>query len=73
MERAADSGRRGSAGGGGYVPIGGDRFVTVAEAKPTVRQSFYRRAQVGVQFVPEQTSAIWQAFQSGELAVGAMG
>lgn len=56
-----------------HAPVGQDRFVTVAEAKPTVRQSFYRRPQVGVQFLPEQTSAIWQAFQSGELAVGAMG
>lgn len=56
-----------------HAPVGDDQFVTVAEAKPTVRQSFYRRAQVGVRFAPESTSAIWQAFHSGELAVGSMG
>ncbi|HEY9722029.1 MAG TPA: histidine kinase N-terminal domain-containing protein [Oscillatoriaceae cyanobacterium] len=56
-----------------HCPVGNDQFVTVAEAKPTVRQSFYRRAQVGHHFVPEENSAIWQAFHSGELAVGAMG
>lgn len=56
-----------------HCPVGDDQFVTVAEAKPTVRQSFYRRAQAGLHFVPEQNSAIWQAYHSGELAVGSMG
>jgi hypothetical protein len=56
-----------------HVPTAGDRFVTVAEAKPTVRQSFYRRPQVGHVFAPEHTSAIWQAYHSGQLADGAMG
>ncbi|MEB3285264.1 MAG: histidine kinase N-terminal domain-containing protein [Candidatus Sericytochromatia bacterium] len=56
-----------------HVPTEGEHFVTVAEAKPTVRQSFYRRAQVGHVFTPEHTSAIWQAYHSGQLAEGAMG
>lgn len=56
-----------------HAPAGNDQFVTIAEAKPTVRQSFYKREQVGHYFTPEQSSAIWQAFHSGELAVGPMG
>lgn len=56
-----------------HCPVGGEQFVTVAEAKPTVRQSFYHRPQVGLHFVPEQNSAIWQAYHSGELATGPMG
>lgn len=57
-----------------HCPVGDQQqFVTVAEAKPTVRQSFYRRPQVGLHFVPEPSSAIWQAYHSGELAIGAMG
>ena len=56
-----------------HCPVGENQFVTVAEAKPTVRQSFYRRDQVSHRFVPEPSSAIWQAYYSGELAVGAMG
>jgi len=53
--------------------VGADQFVTVAEAKPTVRQSFYRRSQIGQRFTPEQSSAIWRAQQSGQLAVGEVG
>ncbi|MEB3198343.1 MAG: histidine kinase N-terminal domain-containing protein [Candidatus Sericytochromatia bacterium] len=56
-----------------HAPLEGGRFVTIAEAKPTVRQSFYRRPQVGHIFTPEHSSAIWQAFHSGELADGAIG
>jgi two-component sensor histidine kinase len=57
-----------------HCPVGDQQqFVTVAEAKPTVRQSFYRRPQVGLHFIPEPSSAIWQAYHSGELAVGSMG
>ena len=57
-----------------HCPTGDhEQFVTVAESKPTVRQSFYRRPQVGLQFVPEQNSSIWQAYHSGDLAVGPMG
>ncbi|MEB3222475.1 MAG: histidine kinase N-terminal domain-containing protein [Candidatus Sericytochromatia bacterium] len=56
-----------------HAPIDGGRFVTVAEAKPTVRQSFYRRPQLNQAFTPDHSSAIWQAFHSGELAEGAMG
>lgn len=56
-----------------HVPVGQDQFVTVAEAKPTVRQSFYHRDQVGSRFRPDQDAAVWQAYHSGELAVGAMG
>jgi two-component sensor histidine kinase len=57
-----------------HCPVGDQQhFVTVAEAKPTVRQSFYHRPQVGLHFVPEQNSAIWQAYHSSELAVGPMG
>ena len=56
-----------------HCPVADNQFVTVSEAKPSVRQSFYRRAMVGHHFVPEQNSAIWQAYHSGELAIGAMG
>src|SRR5438477_8890986 len=56
-----------------HVPVGNGHFVTVAEAKPTVRQSFYRQKQVGHTFAPDQTSAIWQAFHAEELAMGTMG
>lgn len=56
-----------------YAPLEGGRFVCVAEAKPTVRPSFYRRPMVGTVVVPDHASALWQAYTSGELAHGTAG
>ena len=47
-------------------------LVTIAEANPTVRESFYRRTLVG-QDLSHEAAAIYQAFQTGEITEGPAG
>lgn len=47
-------------------------LVTIAEANPTVRESFYRRSLVG-QPLSQDTAAVYQAFQTGEITEGPAG
>ncbi|MNK84590.1 putative sensor histidine kinase pdtaS [compost metagenome] len=56
-----------------YCPNSEKKLVVVSEAKPTVRESFYRRSQVGQMADPGTASALYQAFKSGEVTEGAIG
>lgn len=47
-------------------------LVTVAEANPTVRESFYSQSRVG-QALPHDAAAVYQAFRSGEITDGPAG
>lgn len=56
-----------------YCPVENNQFVVVAEAKPAVRESFYRKSQVNQVMELDDTSAIYQAFKTGKVTAGAIG
>lgn len=56
-----------------HVPTPDHRLLTVAEAKPSVRESFYQRSQVGQFLEPEAAGAVTKALESGEITTGATG
>jgi two-component sensor histidine kinase len=56
-----------------YCPNSEKKLVVVSEAKPTVRESFYRRSQVGQMADPANAGALYQALKSGEITEGAAG
>lgn len=56
-----------------YCPVGPNQFIVVAEAKPSVRESFYRKSQVNQVIEVDDSSAIFQAFHTGKITAGAIG
>lgn len=48
------------------------KLIAVAEARPTVRESFYRRSLIG-SAIPLDQAALYQAFRSGDIAEGPAG
>lgn len=55
------------------VPTPDGRLGVVAEAKPTVRESFYLSSQVGSVVDPASAPALDQAMQTGAVTPGAVG
>jgi two-component sensor histidine kinase len=55
-----------------FCPRSDGALIAVAEANPTVRESFYRRSQLGAPLSPDAT-AVYQALQTGEIAEGPAG
>lgn len=55
-----------------YVPMPDGRLVAVAEAKPTVRESFYQRSQVG-QVLELDAGPLYTALKAAEVTEGAVG
>ncbi|MBI6545561.1 MAG: sensor histidine kinase [Cyanobacteria bacterium NC_groundwater_1444_Ag_S-0.65um_54_12] len=53
-------------------PRNDGQLMVVAEAKPTIRESFYRRSLIGY-VLPVDIAAIYQAFRSGEITEGPSG
>lgn len=56
-----------------YCPTPEGKLMAVAEAKPTVRESFYRRSQLGQVLEPEAFPAVYEAFRTGEITTGPVG
>lgn len=56
-----------------YVPNAERHLVAVAEAKPTVRESFYPRSLLDQIPEPQFAGALYSAFESGEITTGAIG
>ncbi|HEY9900097.1 MAG TPA: histidine kinase N-terminal domain-containing protein [Pantanalinema sp.] len=56
-----------------YVPTTEQRLVVVAEAKPTVRESFYTRSLLGQVVESEAAPPLFAALRSGEITEGATG
>ncbi|MBO9540038.1 histidine kinase N-terminal domain-containing protein [bacterium] len=56
-----------------YVPTPEQRLVVVAEAKPTVRESFYARSLLGQVVEPDSAPPLFAALRSGAITEGATG
>lgn len=56
-----------------YVPTSDQRLLAVAEAKPTVRESFYVRSQVGQVLEADSANALFTALKTGAITPGALG
>lgn len=56
-----------------YVQNAEGQLLAVAEAKPTVRESFYSRSQLGLIPEPQAAGPLYAAFESGQITTGAIG
>ena len=56
-----------------YVPNADQQLVTVAEAKPSVRESFYPLSQLGQIAEPQMAAVLYAAFESGQITTGSVG
>lgn len=56
-----------------YVPTADQRLLAIAEAKPTVRESFYLRSQVGQVLEADSAGALYAALKTGDITPGALG
>ena len=49
-----------------YATVGDQRLVAIAQAHPTVRESFYEQSAVGTSLDPDPASAIWRGLGANE-------
>jgi len=56
-----------------YATVGDQRLVAIAQAHPTVRESFYEQSAVGTSLDPDPGSAIWRGLGANDILEGPVG